>query len=342
MKKEKNNLFTPLKINGLTIKNRVVMPPMDQYISDDGFVTDWHELHYTTRAVGGAGLIIVESSAVSGYESMISDEDLALWDDKFIDGMARIARGCHKHGAKIGIQLNHAGRKCESKKTDVIFAPSPIAFSEDYRTPKELSQEDMDKIKKDFANAALRAVKAGFDLIEIHAAHGYLLSQFLCPLSNTRTDIYGKERGKFTEEVIMEIRSAIGKDFPLILRVSASDWHEKGNTPEDMIKMIKPMERLIDALDISSGGTVNDAKITAYCGYQIQFASAFKKVFNIPVIGGGLLWDPFTVNEIIKNNAADAVYIGRELLRNPYWALQASRTLGIETEFPAPYIRARR
>ena len=340
--KVKNNIFTPIEKGSFCIKNRIVMPPMDQYSAEDGFVNNWHKTHYLTRAIGGVGLIIIESTAVSGYESMITDYDLGLWDDKYIQGLKSIVDDCHIYGTAMGIQLNHAGRKCDSKLVNEIYAPSALAFNEKYRIPKELSEYEINQIIDDFKAAAVRAGKCGFDMVEIHGAHGYLISEFLSPLTNKRTDKYGKNRGLLLEEILKAVRSALGESIPISVRLSAYDWVENGNTPKDLIELIKPFINLIDILHISSGGVLAEGKIQSYNGYQIPFAKEFKDAFpNKIVIGGGLLWDSFTINEIIENNVVDCVFIGRELLRNPYWVLQASRELKIDIDFPKAYILAK-
>ena len=344
MKAEKSNLFTPLKIGNIEIKNRVVMPPMCMYSAEEGYVNDWHIQHYATRAIGGTALIIVEATGVSPYVSSITDNDLAIWDDKYIDGLSKLVNAVHSNGAKIGIQLGHAGRKCESAKTNKIYAPSAIAFNDKYRTPVEMTQSDINKVIDDFANAALRAKKAGFDIIELHAAHGYLISTFLSPLSNKRTDEYGKNRAKFLEEILTKCREAVGSDYPIQIRISSYDWREDGNTVKDFAQMLKPLEeaKLIDSIDVSTGAVTADGKIIPYEGYQIPFCRELKQYMTVPCIGGGLIYDPKMANMIVRNSAADAIYIGRELLRNPYWALQAARTLGIDIPFPKQYEQAKR
>lgn len=344
MKAEKSNLFTPLKIGNIEIKNRVVMPPMCMYSAEDGYVNDWHIQHYATRAIGGTGLIIVEATGVLPHVSSITDNDLAIWDDKYIDGLTKLVNAVHANGAKIGIQLGHAGRKCESTKIDKIYAPSAIAFNEKYRTPVEMTQSDINEVIDAFANAALRAKKAGFDIIELHAAHGYLISTFLSPLSNKRTDEYGKNRAKFLEEILKKCREAVGSDYPIQIRISSYDWKEGGNTVKDFAEMLKPLEeaKLIDSIDVSTGAVTADGKIIPYEGYQVPFCRELKQYMTVPCIGGGLIYDPKMANMMVRNGAADAIYIGRELLRNPYWALQAARTLGIDVPFPKQYEQAKR
>ena len=344
MKPEKSNLFTPLKIGNLEIKNRVVMPPMCMYSAEDGYVNDWHIQHYSTRAIGGTGLIIVEATGVLPYVSSITDNDLAIWDDKYIDGLSKLVKAIKDNGAAAAIQINHAGRKCESVKIDKIYAPSAIAFNDKYRTPVEMTKDDINEVVDAFVKAFVRAKKAGFDMIEVHAAHGYLISTFLSPLSNKRTDEYGKNRVKILEEILRKGKEAVGKDYPIQIRISSYDWKEGGNTVKDFVDMLKPLEEqgLFDSINVSTGAVTADGKIIPYEGYQIPFCREIKQYMKVPCIGGGLLTDAKMANMIVRNGAADAVYIGREILRNPYWALQAARTLGIDVPFPKQYEMAKR
>ena len=343
MKKEKNNLFTPFKIGSLEIKNRIIMPPMCMYSSKDGYVNDWHIWHYTTRAIGGVGLIIVEAAAIFDYAG-ITDNDLLISDDKYIEGLKRLVDSVHSNGAKIGIQINHAGRKSETKRLDKIYAPSSIAFSDKYRTPIDMTKEDIENTTTAFALAFERAVKAGFDIIEVHAAHGFLISTFLSPLSNKREDEYGKNRAKFLEEVLVKGREKVGFDFPIQIRISSYDWHKDGNTVSNFANMLKPLEekKLFDAINVSTGAVTNDGQIIPYEGYQIPFARELKNTISLPCIGGGLITDYKMANTIVRNNACDAIYIGRELLRNPFWALQAARALSIDIEYPKQYEQSKR
>ena len=344
MKAEKSNLFTPLKIGNIEIKNRVVMPPMCMYSAEDGYVNDWHLQHYAARAIGGTGLIIVEATGVLPYVSSITDNDLGIWDDKYIDGLSKLVKVIKDNGASACIQINHAGRKCESVKVDKIYAPSAEAFNDKYRTPVEMTQDDINEVVDAFVKAFVRAKKAGFDMVEVHAAHGYLVSTFLSPLSNKRTDEYGKNRAKILEEILRKGKEAVGKDYPIQIRISSYDWREGGNTVKDFVEMLKPLEEegLFDSINVSTGAVTADGKIIPYEGYQIPFCREIKQYMKVPCIGGGLLTDAKMANMIVRNSAADAVYIGRELLRNPYWALQAARILGIDVPFPKQYEQAKR
>ncbi|BAC44690.1 NADH-dependent flavin oxidoreductase [Malacoplasma penetrans HF-2] len=342
----KKNLFDSFKIGNVEIKNRIVMPPMCMHTAKNGEVNDFHILHYGSRSIGGVGLIIVEATSVQQHYGNITDQDLGIWDDSFIFGLSKIATAIHKFGAKAAIQLGHAGRKCESKYVDKIYGPSPIKFESkyvNYLTPTEMTIKEIQEVKQHFIDAAIRAKKAGFDMVEIHAAHGYLLSSFLTPISNQRDDVYGQNKALLLEEILTGIKKANGSDYPIIVRISAYDWHPNGNKPQDFIEMLNPLikQSLIDAIDVSTGGTTEDAKITAYDCYQIPFCLEIKQNVNVPCIGGGLIVDAKSANKIVENEAADAVYIGRQLLRNPYWPIQASEDLNIDIKFPKQYERAK-
>lgn len=320
------------------------MPPMCMYCTDDtGYPNDWHYVHYTTRAIGGTGLIIMEATAVE-KRGRITDRDLGIWDDSHIEGLSKIVNLCKKYGAKMGIQLGHAGRKCEIKSEEII-APSPLAFNEEYKVPKEMSKEDIETVVKAFKEGARRALTAGFDTIEIHAAHGYLINEFLSPLTNKRTDEYGgntENRARFLKEIIREVRKVWPENKPLIVRVSAEDYLEEGNHPEDLAEILNIVkEEGIDIVNVSSGAVV-PAKISAYPGYQIRFAEIIKSKTNLPVIAGGLISEPEMAEEIVSNDRADLVFLGRELLRNPYWPLQAAKKLGHHIDWPVQYERSKR
>jgi len=337
-------LFECTKIKDMELKNRIVMPPMCMYSTDDsGYTNDWHYIHYATRAIGGVGLIIVEATAVE-KRGRITDRDLGIWDDSHVEGLSRIVDLCKKHGAKIAIQLGHAGRKCEVKSEDII-APSSIAFNEEYKVPKEMSKEDIKTVIKAFKEGAKRALLAGFDAIEIHAAHGYLINQFLSPLTNKRTDEYGgslENRARLLKEIIEEVRKVWPESKPLIIRVSAEDYVKEGNHPEDLAEIINLVkEKGVDLVDVSSGAVV-PAEIKAYPGYQIKFAEIIKNRTGLPVIAGGLISEAEMAEEILSNNRADLVFLGRELLRNPYWPLQAAKKLRYNIDWPVQYERSKR
>ncbi|NPV26056.1 MAG: NADPH dehydrogenase NamA [Firmicutes bacterium] len=335
-------LFSSFSVKNLTLKNRIVMPPMCMYCANlDGTVTDWHVIHYATRAVGQVGLLIVESTAVAP-EGRLTNSDLGLWDDRQVDGLKRLVEAVLANGSRIGIQLNHGGRKSHVAGQPLL-APSPIAFNAKYGTPKEMTRDDIKGVVESFAQAASRAVRAGFDLIEIHAAHGYLLSQFLSPLSNQREDEYGgspANRARLLGEVVEAVQSVLPSGMPLLVRVSAHDFEAGGNTPQDVAEMINTVKHKgIDVVDVSSGA-VTETVPRAYPGYQIPFALTIRERTNLPVIGGGLITEPMQALRVVKSGV-DLVYIGRELLRNPYWPLKAAYLLGQNIEWPAQYIRGK-
>lgn len=335
-------LFTPFTAKGLTLKNRIVMPPMCNYVAGRvGLATDWHYIHYATRAVGGVGLIIQEATGVEDG-GRITARDLGLWNDGQRDGLARIVAAVHQYGAKIAVQLNHAGRKSEVEYLQPV-GPSAIPFSDKHRTPRELAKADIAAIVERFAVAARRAAAAGYDAVEIHGAHGYLISQFLSPLSNKRDDEYGGSpagRARLLGEVVAAVRAALPAAMPVIVRVSASDWEEGGNTPESMAAMLNLVKgEGIDIVNVSSGA-VTPAVPRAYPGYQIPFALTIKEKTGLPVIGGGLITDPIQAQQVVKTGV-DLVFLGRELLRSPYWPRKAAFVLGQETDWPEPYLRGK-
>lgn len=336
-------LFSPFQLKNLTLKNRIVMPPMCMYSADnDGNPNDWHYIHYTTRAIGGAGLIILEATGVES-RGRITDKDLGIWKDEHVEGLSKIVKACHQYGAKVGIQLGHAGRKSEVKEESCI-APSSILFNSDYRLPIEMNKDDIQTVSLAFKEAARRADQAGFDVIEIHAAHGYLISEFLSPLTNTRTDEYGGSivnRYRFLKDILQEVTAVWPKEKPIIVRVSAEDYAEGGNHDTDLARIMKAIKRQgIDLVNVSSGGVV-DVPVKAYPGYQTTFAETIRREAKLPVITGGLISSPSMAEEILRNERADLIFIGRELLRNPYWPLYAGKEVREEIDWPAQYNRAK-
>lgn len=332
----KTKLFSPYTVKGVTIKNRIVMSPMCMYSSDEsGKVKNWHLTHYTTRAVGQVGLIMVEATAVSS-EGRISPRDLGIWSDEHIDGLKNIVSLSKEHGAKVAIQLAHAGRKAELEEE--ILAPSAIAFDESYKTPKEMTKEDIQNTIQNFKEGARRAKEAGFDIIEIHGAHGYLINEFLSPISNKREDEYGgsaQNRYRFLKEVIEAVKEEWNG--PLFVRVSAFDYLDEGLKADDYVPFAKWMkEQGVDLIDVSSGA-VAPAPITAYPGYQVQFADQIKNEANIDTGAVGLITNGFQAEEILRNNRADLVFLARELLRDPYWPRTAAKELHEEIEAPVQY-----
>jgi NADPH2 dehydrogenase len=335
------HLFTSYEIKGLSLKNRVVMPPMCQYsvANKDGIATDWHYVHYVSRAIGGAGLIIIEMTDVEP-DGRISDYDLGLWSDEQIPALARIVEACHQYGAKVGIQIAHAGRKAQDAAEPV--APSAIAFDDNSKTPRELSTEEVKDMVEKFRMAVRRAVKAGVDVIELHGAHGYLIHQFTSPFTNKRTDEYGQERTKFGKEIIQAAKSEMPENMPLIMRISAREYVEGGYGIDESIEFSRVFQQAgVDLFHISAGG---EGPIAAagrpgtHVAYQVPLARAIKEALNVPVIAVGRLDEPSLANSVIGNEDADLVAVGRGMLRNPYWALEAATVLKKEIEVPQQYV----
>lgn len=321
------------------MKNRVVMSPMCMYscTNRDGAVMDWHKIHYASRAVGQVGLIIVEATAVTP-QGRISNEDLGIWDDEHIEGLKDLVSLCKPYGTKMGIQLAHAGRK--SQADGEIIAPSALAFNENYRLPNEMNLSEIHETILAFKAAAIRAKTAGFDVIEIHAAHGYLINQFLSPLTNHRSDEYGgdrEQRYRFLSEIIKEIRLIWSGS--LFVRISANDYHPNGLTLDDYVFYAKKMRQDgVDLIDVSSGAVV-PASIHTYPGYQVPFADRIRSEAHIATGAVGLITSPQHAEEIIQNERADLVFLGRELLRDPYWLRTAAQELNISIEKVKQYER---
>ena len=351
-----SKLFSPLTIGKFTLKNRIVMSPMCQYSARDGFVNDWHMVHYGTRAAGGTGLIIMEATAVSS-EGRITPGDLGIWSDEHIPGLKRIADFIHSQDSVSGIQLAHAGRKAScamplngGKQLDTAnggwqtIAPSPVPFMEGERTPRQLDRQGIQTITDRFRAAAERAVAAGFKVIEIHSAHGYLLQEFLSPLSNFRNDEYGgsfENRIRFLLEVVTAIRSVWPAGYPLFVRISSTEWTEGGWSPEESIKLASILKDSgVDLMDCSSGGNIHNASIPAAPGYQVPFSEALRKT-GIMTSAVGLITHAAQAELILSENKADLILLGRELLRNPYFPLLAARDLGGDPKWPVQYLRSK-
>lgn len=334
------NSLTEFHLKDMTLKNRIVMPPMCMYSAgEDGMVTDFHETHYLSRAVGGVGLIIIEATGVTP-NGRISSNDLGIWSDDHIEGLKKIVDKSRAYGAKMGIQLAHAGRKCDSND-EFIVAPSSIRFSDEYKIPRELDKEGINKVIYEFKEAARRANEAGFDIIEIHGAHGYLVNEFLSPLSNKRTDEYGgsrENRVRFLKEILSAIKEVWPKDKPIALRVSADDYTEGGIDKSEMVEIINLVKSDIDIVHVSTGGVVR-ARMETYPGYQVIHAETIKKECNIPTIAVGLISNYDHIEEIISNNRADLVALGRALLRNPYHTLNMAYHKGVKDIYPEQYER---
>ena len=337
-----NGIFKNFSIKNLELKNRIVMAPMCMNMAKAGYANKWHETHYETRAIGGVGLIILEATSVSP-EGRITKDDLGIWSDEHISGLKNIVDKVHKAGGKIGIQLAHAGRKAVLNN-EKLYAPSAIAFNKDYQTPDELTILEIDRITNDFILGAKRAYAAGFDMIEIHGAHGYLINQFISPLSNKRNDAYGGnliKRTKFLNDILIGIKEVWPNEKPIFLRISGEEYNLKGNTQEELAQIVNQIKNIgIDVVDVSSGGVV-PSTINTFPGYQLAIGSKIKKLTSLPVIVGGLITELSMANEIIENQRGDLIYLGRELLRNPYWVLQASRDLDIKSLWPKAYERSK-
>jgi 2,4-dienoyl-CoA reductase-like NADH-dependent reductase (Old Yellow Enzyme family) len=352
------HLFSPIKIKNIELKNRIVVSPMCEYSSKDGFANDWHLVHLGSRAIGGAALIITEATAVSP-EGRISYGDLGIYKDEHITKLKEITDFVHNHGAFVGTQLAHAGRKASHEvpwggnaqipsdqpngwKT---FAPSAIPFTPAEEAPLELDKSGIEKIKADFKAAAARALKAGFDVIELHGAHGYLINEFLSPLSNQRTDEYGgsfENRIRFLLEVIESVQEVWPAENPLFVRISASEWTEGGWTADDSAELGKVLiNKGIDLIDCSSGGNVATAKIPLKPGYQVEFAEKVKKESGILTGAVGLITQPKQADEIIQTGEADLIIMARQMLRDPYFPLRAAHELGHEVKWPLQYERAK-
>jgi 2,4-dienoyl-CoA reductase-like NADH-dependent reductase (Old Yellow Enzyme family) len=351
------HLFSPLKIKNIELKNRIAVSPMCEYSSTDGFANDWHLVHLGSRAVGGAALIITEATAVSA-EGRISPGDLGIWKDEHIDKLKEIAGFIHEHGAVAGVQLAHAGRKAShnipweggkqisSDKENgwKSFAPSAVAFTPEEEAPVELNKAGIEKVKADFKAAAARVLKAGFKVIEIHAAHGYLLHEFYSPLSNHRTDEYGgsfENRIRLLLEVVSSVKETWPAENPLFVRISSSDWTEGGWTADDSAALAKVLKDAgVDLVDCSSGGNAL-AEIPLKPGYQVGFAEKVRKEAGILTGAVGLITEAVQADEIIQNGQADIVLLAREMLRDPYFPLRAANELGQEIKWPVQYERAK-
>lgn len=336
------DLFTPYSFKALKLKNRIVMPPMCQYSVEqkDGIATDWHYLHYVSRAIGGTGLIIIEMTDVEP-DGRITDYDLGLWSDEQIPALKRIVDACHSYGAKVGIQIAHAGRKAEDAKVPV--APSAIAFDEKSTQPRELTTSEVKGMVEKFRAAAARAVRAGFDTIQIHGAHGYLIHQFHSPLTNRREDEYGQDLTRFGREVIQAVKAEMPEDMPLSMRISAQEYVDGGYGLEESTAFAQEYQQAgVDIFDVSAGG---EGPISAagrpgtHAAYQVPLARAISRALNVPTIAVGRLDDPILANAVIGNEDAELVAVGRGMLRNPHWALEAAVALGKETEVPKQYLR---
>jgi 2,4-dienoyl-CoA reductase-like NADH-dependent reductase (Old Yellow Enzyme family) len=351
------HLFDPLTIRDVTLANRVVVSPMCEYSSADGFVNDWHFVHLGSRAVGGAGLVLTEATAVLP-EGRISPQDLGIWSDKHVEPLARVVRFIHEQGSVVGMQLAHAGRKASTYRPwerngaipeseggwKKVVAPSALRFADNYPMPRALTDDGIQEIIAAFAAAARRACDAGFRVIEIHGAHGYLIHEFLSPLSNQRDHAYGgsfENRTRFIREIVAAVRSSWPKNAPLFVRISATDWVEGGWDIRQSVELARGLKELgVDVVDCSSGGTVPHADIPVGPGYQTAFAEQIRRETGIMTGAVGMITSPVQAEHIVATGQADAVIIAREFLRDPYWPLRAARELDQPISWPVQYLRA--
>ena len=337
------NLLNPFPLQHISLRNRLVMPPMCMYSAVDGMAADFHVVHYGTRAMGGAGLIILEATGVLP-NGRISDRCLGLWKDEQITPLRRVVDACHRGGAKVAVQLAHAGRKCVATSVSNVVAPSRLRFSDDpeYRDPEEVTPLEIETIAEAFGRAAARAALAGVDALEVHAAHGYLIHQFLSPLSNQRRDAYGgslAKRVRFLAEVLQAVRREWPTPNPLLLRVSATDYVEGGIEIPDMAAIVNQVRAEIDLLHVSSGGLLPILPAQSP-GYQVPYAEALRAACNLPVIAVGQITTAEQADEILQSQKADLIAMGRELLRNPYLLLAAARRQHASMTYPRQYERA--
>jgi len=350
------HIFDPLSIRGITLQNRIAVSPMCQYSSEDGFANDWHLVHLGSRAVGGASLVFTEASAVTA-EGRITAEDLGIYKDAHVEFLSRIVRFLKSQGTVPGMQLAHAGRKASTQvpwvgpsKVSVEdggwvpVAPSAVAFSDTYPMPRALAKEEIRGIVDAFAAAARRALEAGFLVLEIHAAHGYLAHEFFSPLSNLRTDDYGgsfENRTRIGREIVSAVRKVWPDHLPLFIRISATDWKEGGWDLDQSVELAKQLKPLgVDLVDCSSAGLAVDQKIIAGPGFQVPFAERIRRDAKIPTATVGLIETKDQASEILAKDQADLVLMAREHLRDPYWTLRTAREMKQKMSWPAQYLRA--
>jgi 2,4-dienoyl-CoA reductase-like NADH-dependent reductase (Old Yellow Enzyme family) len=350
-------LFDPLAIREVKFANRVFVSPMCQYSSHDGYANDWHFVHLGSRAVGGAGLVLTEATAVLP-EGRISPQDLGIWADEHIEMLGRIVSFIHEQGSVAGMQLAHAGRKASTYRPweapgtiseseggwKKVVAPSALAFTDNYPMPQALTSDGIQEVVAAFAAAARRACQAGFRVLEIHGAHGYLIHEFLSPLSNKRADNYGgsfENRTRLCREIVAAVRSTWPKELPLFVRISSTDWIEGAWDVDDSVKLARQLKPMgVDLIDCSSGGNVPHAKIPVGPGYQVAFAERIRREAEIRTGAVGMITSPVQAEQIIGTGQADAILIARELLRDPYWPLRSAHHLEQSISWPVQYLRA--
>lgn len=355
-KNKMSKLFSPLAVKSVTFRNRIITSPMCMYMAEDGFTSDWHLVHYGSRAMGGAGAVMLEATAIRA-DGRIGVGDLGIWKDEHIEMLTKITSFIKSTGSVPAIQLAHAGRKGSTWTSGresrplmpdeengwEVIAPSAIAFSPTMQTPREMTLEDIEELQQAFADAAARALKAGFEMVEIHSAHGYMINEFLSPIPNKRTDHYGgsiENRTRFLFEIIDKVKAVWPSELPIAVRISATDWMEDGWNIDDSVWLSKKLAgKGIDIVDVSSGGTVPNAKITVGSGYQLPFASKIKRELKNQLLVGtvGMITSAHQAETILTNGDADLIFIGRELLRNPYFPLDAAKQLRSEVPVPKPY-----
>ena len=350
------HLFDPLAIRSLTLSNRIIVSPMCEYSSVDGFSSDWHVVHLGSRAVGGAALVMTEATAVTA-DGRISPQDLGMYDAGHVPGLARIVRFIHSQKVYAGIQLAHAGRKASTRRPwegiDALpresggwepVGPTSEPFADNYPVPRALRVDEIAGVVDAFREAARRALDAGFEVVEIHAAHGYLLHEFYSPLVNTRTDQYGgsfDNRVRLCLEVVDAVRAVWPERLPVFVRISCSDWKDGGWDIEQSVELARRMrDRGVDLVDCSSGGAVRDARIAIGPGYQVPFADRIRRDAGIATGAVGLITEAIQADAIVRDGQADCVLIARELLRDPYWPLHAAQQLGQIVPWPPQYLRA--
>jgi 2,4-dienoyl-CoA reductase-like NADH-dependent reductase (Old Yellow Enzyme family) len=351
-----SHLFAALALRGVELPNRICVSPMCMYSAEQGQANDWHFVHLGAFARGGAGLVLTEATAVSP-EGRISPSDLGIWDDAQIEPLARIVRFIRGQGGFCGVQLAHAGRKAstwapgEGEGEQPLerggwqtVAPSAVRFAEDYPLPKALDSDGIAKVLADFKSAAQRALDAGFDAVEVHAAHGYLLHQFLSPLANRRTDAYGgsfDNRVRLALETVEAVRSVWPERLPVLVRLSATDWADGGWTADETVELARRLRELgADLIDVTSGGLLPTVKIPVGPGYQTEFAARVRREAGVPSSAVGLIASPAQADHIVRSGQADMVMLARELLRDPHWPLRAARELGQTVAWPRQYLRA--
>lgn len=346
-------LYTPIKFRNVELKNRWVMSPMCMYSCENGLANDFHYVHYGSRAQGGAGLIIVEATGVEP-RGRITNHCMGIWNDEQADKLQKIVEFVHQNSdSKIGIQIAHAGRKgstWENKQISLeegweTIAPSPIPYHPSERIPHELSVEEIKELVRNFKDAAKRAVNAGFDVIEIHGAHGYLVHQFLSPLSNIRTDEYGgsfENRSRFLLEIVDAVNEELTENVALFVRISGTEYAENGWDIEDSVKLAKELKNhSVDLVDVSSGGNIHGAKISVFDGYQVPFSSQVRNEAEVKTGAVGLITKVEQAEEILQKDEADLIFVAREILRNPYIAVQGSFEMKEDSFFPNQYLRAK-